>query len=88
MKRWNVADAKARFSAVLHDAEKQPQLICNRDRPVAVVLSFSAYEKAAGRKPPSIKEMLRQLRQIQKTEKAEIDVPPRRDRPLSFPEKD
>ena len=47
-KHWSVAEAKASLSALIHDADAAPQTIANRGRPVAVVLSFQAYEAAVG----------------------------------------
>ena len=46
---WSVARAKAALSQVIHDAEAAPQIIENRGRPVAVVVSFSDYEHAVGK---------------------------------------
>jgi prevent-host-death family protein len=45
---WSVAEAKASLSRVLSEAESGPQVIENRGRPVAVVISFRDYEKALG----------------------------------------
>jgi prevent-host-death family protein len=42
-RKWTVADAKARLSEVLHDAERGPQVIKNRGREVAVVLGMEEY---------------------------------------------
>jgi len=81
MKQWSVADAKAQFSTVLHEAEAEPQMICRRDHPVAVVLSMPTYEKATKKKGQSVSQMLRRLREIQEQEQAEIEAPPRVDRP-------
>jgi prevent-host-death family protein len=45
---WSIAEAKASLSRVLHDAESTPQVIENRGRPVAVVVSFDAYARTIG----------------------------------------
>lgn len=80
MKEWSVADAKAQFSTVLHDAAAEPQVIRRRDLPVAVVVGMETYAKVSQKKRLSVPQMLRKLRAIQATETAEIDVPPRADR--------
>jgi prevent-host-death family protein len=43
---WKIADAKQRFSEVVRRAQHQPQVIQNRDRPVAVVMSPEAAARA------------------------------------------
>jgi prevent-host-death family protein len=42
---FNVAQAKSRFSEVLHRAEISPQFISNRGREISVILSKKSYEK-------------------------------------------
>lgn len=44
---WNIAAAKSGLSRLVRDARTRPQVIENRGRPVAVVLSIEAYERAA-----------------------------------------
>lgn len=45
--RWNIAAAKAGLSRLVVDARARPQVIVNRGRPVAVVLSTEEYERLA-----------------------------------------
>lgn len=80
MKRWSVADAKAKLSTVLQAAKDEAQIICRRDEPVAVVVSMSTYEKGKRPKRQPLAKLLRRLREIQAQETAEIEVPPRADR--------
>lgn len=42
---WNIARAKATFSKLLREAADAPQLIENRGREVAVVLSLDEYRR-------------------------------------------
>ena len=50
MQAWQMQDAKARFSEVIKLAEHDgPQEITLHGRPVAVVLSRSAFEQLSGR---------------------------------------
>ena len=47
---WNVAEAKAKFSELVTKAGDAPQVIRNRGREVAVVLSLADYARlGAGR---------------------------------------
>ncbi len=45
MKIWNVAMAKAQFSALLKNAHTEPQKIVSRGHDVAVILSPEQYEE-------------------------------------------
>lgn len=42
--QWKIAEAKRRFSELLHRTADEPQLIFNRDRMVAVVVDSEAYQ--------------------------------------------
>ena len=42
---WSVAEAKARLSEVLNQTQQEPQVIENRGREVAVVLSMADYQR-------------------------------------------
>jgi prevent-host-death family protein len=48
MKRWTAHDAGARFSELLRAAEKRPQRITVRGKPVAVLLSDREYRRLSG----------------------------------------
>lgn len=41
---WSAAEAKAKLSEVLEEAQKEPQKIRNRGKPVAVIVSIQEYE--------------------------------------------
>lgn len=43
--KWSVAEAKARLSELLNETPKAPQVIENRGREVAVVLSMDEYQR-------------------------------------------
>jgi prevent-host-death family protein len=80
---WKVADAKQHFSEVLRRAADEPQMIYNRDRPVAAVIDadsareFLAWRSAKQRAP--LAEALAQLARICAEEDYALEVP-RRDR--------
>jgi antitoxin (DNA-binding transcriptional repressor) of toxin-antitoxin stability system len=80
-----VAEAKERFSKLLHDAEGEPQEILNRDRLVAVVIgaeSFAALD--ASRPQPSIGAVFQELRKIVSEEGYRLKIPRRGNRPNTF----
>ena len=59
MSKWQVQQAKARFSDLLRQAATSgPQEITVRGRPAAVVVSIDDYEQLKGRKP-SLVQFLR-----------------------------
>jgi len=80
MKRWNVAAAKAHFSSMLDESKHEPQVICRRNRPVAAVISMETYEQLTRKPRLTTADMLQRLREIQKAEEAEIEIPARKDR--------
>ena len=45
MKKWKVGAAKAQFSNVISSSQSEPQLIYNRDQPVAAIISIDEFEK-------------------------------------------
>ncbi len=45
MKAWQVQEAKAKFSDLIHNAKLNPQLITVRGHPEAVVISIKQYSK-------------------------------------------
>jgi len=56
MKRWQLQDAKSRFSQVVDLAiSGSPQLITRHGKPVAYVISTESYEAL---RPPSIHEVM------------------------------
>jgi prevent-host-death family protein len=41
---WSVASAKAELSRVVHDAQRRPQVIESRGKPIAVVVGIEQFE--------------------------------------------
>jgi prevent-host-death family protein len=90
---WNIAQAKQHFSEVVKQAAEEPQLIYNRNQPVAVVIDakeFARFEewKKAQEKPRTLAEDFAELRELLKEEGFEdgLEIPPRVDRPNAFVE--
>ena len=90
--KWNVAQAKQRFSEVLRAAVKEPQRIYNRRRLVAAIVDGETFEKFWGwkkaRERKSIGEQFAELRAICAEEGDwELRTPTRKDRPNPFAER-
>jgi prevent-host-death family protein len=90
---WNIAQAKQRFSDVIKKAAEEPQVIFNRDRPVAAVIGveeFAAFEKwrKIQANPRTLADEFAELRQLMRAEGYEdgFELPPRQDRPNAFVE--
>ncbi len=43
MQHWKAAEAKRRFSQLLHQSEEAPQVVLVRDTPVSVVVSYEQF---------------------------------------------
>ena len=87
--RWNVAEAKAKLSEVLSRASHEPQVIENRGREVAVVLSIQDYHDLKSlqvRAAPQerLAEFLRFTEHLREDGGAEIKLPKRVPRPSPF----
>jgi prevent-host-death family protein len=48
MKRVSVAEAKNHLPSLLHDAERAPVEIVRRGKPIAVIVSRTAYDRLRG----------------------------------------
>jgi prevent-host-death family protein len=66
---WNIAQAKQHFSEVVKQAGTEPQIIYNRNTPVAAVITatemaeYSAW-KASQAKPQTLGEAFAELRRL------------------------
>ncbi len=56
--RWQVQEAKQRFSEVLRAAESEPQIVTKHGEEVAVVIDIAEYRRLRGENP-SLMEHLR-----------------------------
>lgn len=83
--RWKVAEAKQRFSELLRKAEKEPQLIYNRDRLVGAVIDPETLEAirtwSAKHQRIPLAKALEELRQLASKENYKFEFPSREDRP-------
>lgn len=88
-RRWNVAEAKARLSEVVHEAEHQPQVIENRGREVAVILGIDEYVRLRALESEAAPrsrwaEFLRSSEQLRSEGGAELRETVREARPTPF----
>jgi len=79
---WNIASAKQQFSEVVRLSAHEPQAICNRDKPVAVLVSaqdFEAFRQwQSERQRPTLSELFAEIRDIfVATGEDGIELPPR-----------
>jgi hypothetical protein len=87
MRTWTLSDAKKRFAEVFRLSAQEPQIVYdkNKKKPIGVVVGVKFFDELMNlrkRQPrPTIAELFDELREIQKLETAEIDVPKRSDRP-------
>ena len=72
---WKIGRAKQRFSEVIRLAANEPQVIQNRDRVVAVIMSPEAAAKS--RRRPRLSEALAELRTIAAKTDYTLETPPR-----------
>ena len=85
---WKVAEAKQRFSDLVRQAAREPQLFYNRERLVAAVVdaetfaAFQAWREQEERR--SLADAFAELRQIAAEEDYTLELPPRLNRANAF----
>jgi hypothetical protein len=88
MSTWKIAEAKEQFSRLVREAEKEPQLIYNRDRLVAAVVEPGLLEQCRRWKESqegrSLAERFGELRRLCEEEDYALPTSPRRDRRNPF----
>jgi len=81
---WNVGAAKQRLSEVLRRAVQEPQTICSRSRPMAVVVAGETFEEfrawQAERKARTVGAAFAELRSLARSSGYVLAVPKRKDR--------
>jgi|JI6StandDraft_1071083.scaffolds.fasta_scaffold89740_2 prevent-host-death family protein len=89
---WNIAQAKQHFSDVVKQAATEPQIIYNRNTPVAAMIAgqdLAEYQawKEEQKPRPSLYESFAELRKIMEEEGLDgLEIPPRTTRPNAFVE--
>jgi phage regulator Rha-like protein len=85
---WRIAQAKQRFSEMIHAANKEPQLIYNRERLVAAIIEAEMFQEFLAWRnhtaETSLADAFRELHQLMAEEDYTLEVPARQDRPNPF----
>ena len=80
---WSTSEAKERLSEVLAIAQTRPQIIRNRAKPIAVLVSYEEFQRMqALSSKRSFDEIFGEARAIAAELGEEIQVPERRSRSL------
>ncbi len=86
---WKIAEAKKKFSEMIHRVHDEPQEIYNRDSMVAVVIDPIQYEKFKSLRETQERESIGaafdELRDICEAESYEIVIPERKNREAQWP---
>lgn len=88
MKTWKLQDAEIHFSEIVQNSAKEPQMVIDEDKPLAVVIDIQTYRNfvktSSSQYRPTISELLDELHKIQEDETVEIEIPSRQDRAVEF----
>jgi prevent-host-death family protein len=83
--RWKIGEAKQHLSEVVRQAAKRPQILCNREAPVAAIVDAHSFEEFENwrrtRRQRSVTDALRELQDICSSEDYALELPSRQDRP-------
>lgn len=78
---WSVAEAKAKLSEVLDRARQEPQIIENRGRPVAVVVSVEGFVRLKAlevqARPSPMEDFLRRCEALRAKGDLDLETAPR-----------
>jgi prevent-host-death family protein len=87
--KWKIAGAKINFSELIRRSEKEPQLIYNRNRMVAAIVSTEEYEEYKSMKElksqQTLGAMFNEFSSICAEESYSFETPPRVNRKSIFP---
>jgi prevent-host-death family protein len=88
MNKWNISEAKTKFTKLLASCEHDPQIICNRHKPVGVVINIKYFEELMKLKTasdrPTIAQMISEMKSINELEPEDIEFPGRVNRTTPF----
>ena len=90
MNKWNISEAKSRFTQVVVSSRHTPQIICKRDKPVSAIINIDLFNEFMALKEnknrPTIAQLLDELKVIRNAEQIDIEIPARHDRSNPFEE--
>ena len=76
---WKISEAKAHFSHVLTASAKEPQVIYNRNEPVAIIIRYQDFVEPKANSP-SAKKMIAEIRDLSQRDPLEFSFPQRTNR--------
>lgn len=82
---WNVASAKAKLSEVLKRAQRSPQRVVSRGKPVAVIVSAADFDRMQQTEAPKEAWVDRLLRETAELRTGNGVPLPKRRRPRALP---
>ncbi len=84
MKTWKIDEVKDHFAEILSYCCQEPQLVCEKNDPVAVILNIRLFKELidqhSRKKRPTIQQLLDEMQTIAQEDFFEIDIPKRSDR--------
>jgi prevent-host-death family protein len=85
-RRWNIAAAKAELSRVVKRAQREPQILENRGRPVAVVVAPTDFKRLAAGQDAAARmaEFLEFSESLGRAHGWDLELPARAPRPSPF----
>lgn len=90
IQKWKISEAKTKFTELLKLCKQDPQIICNRERPVGAVININLFEELMElrkkHQKPTISQLLAELEAIKKAKPLDIEIPARQNRPTPFEE--
>ncbi|MBI2376890.1 MAG: type II toxin-antitoxin system prevent-host-death family antitoxin [Deltaproteobacteria bacterium] len=82
--QWTIAEARRRFSTLIHEAAVEPQLIKNRERPVAALISADLLDAfiqfQASRAERSMHDLIQAAAEICAEDDYVLEIPERKNR--------
>lgn len=85
MKTWKISEAKACFSEMISSSREQPQILINRNKPVAAIVNiedFNLFQNLKSEKErPTMAQLIGEIQSICQ-EEDDLEIPARKSRPL------
>jgi antitoxin Phd_YefM of type II toxin-antitoxin system len=90
MKAWKTNEVKDHFAEILDDCYQEPQLVYEKNDPVAVIVNIRMFKELISQQHrkayPSIRQLLDEIHSIIIDDSIEIEIPKRSDRSNSTEE--
>lgn len=84
MKTWTLKEAQHQFKDLVESCSEEPQILSTHGEPIAAIVNFELFRTLLsfqqGGGCPTIPELIAELREIQKEEPIESEIPERQDR--------